>query len=161
MDTRRPRSAVCLWRRPVCRRTERQRNGQGWRRCTAHTQRKIANSRISVPRQRRVPFEGRRLKLGEHIPTILSGLAASWDDETARSLLFDDLCHQEGCFGATYAAIAHLLRIAEPEENRRQRWEIAFFVGFVAVCARNQDPHIRPGELQGLPETLEGWSGKH
>ena len=100
-------------------------------------------------------------KLGEHIPTMLSGLAASWDDETARSLLFDDLCHQEGCYGATYAAIPHLLRIAEPEENRRQRWEIALFVGFVALCARNQGPHVRPGELQGLPETLGGWSGKH
>ena len=100
-------------------------------------------------------------KLGEHIPTMLSGLAASWDDETARSLLFDDLCHQEGCYGATYAAIPHLLRIAEPEENRRQRREIAFFVGFVALCARNQGPHVRPGELQGLPETLGGWSGKH
>ena len=34
-------------------------------------------------------------------------------------------------------------------------------MGFVALCAHNQGPHVRPGELQGLPETLEGWSGKH
>ena len=34
-------------------------------------------------------------------------------------------------------------------------------MGFVALCAHNQGPHVRPGELQGLPESLEGWSGKH
>jgi hypothetical protein len=95
-------------------------------------------------------------KLGEHIPTMLSGLATSWDDDTAKSLLFDDLCHQETCYGATNAAIPHLLKIAEPEENRRQRREIAFFLGFVALCARDRYQQ-GPGELQGLPETLEGW----
>src|SRR5262245_40422612 len=91
-------------------------------------------------------------KLGEHIPTMLSGLAASWDDETARSLLFDDLCHQEGYYGATYAAIPHLLRIAEPEENRRQRWEIALFVGFVALCAHNQGPTYARASFRGCPK---------
>ena len=96
-------------------------------------------------------------KLGEHVPTILSGLAASWDDETAKSLLFDDLCHQETCYGATYAAIPHLLKIAEPEENWRQRREIAYFLGFVALCARDRRHPQSPGELQGLPETLDGW----
>ena len=96
-------------------------------------------------------------KLGEHVPTILSELAASWDDETAKSLLFNDLCHQETCYGATYAAIPHLLKIAEPEENRRQRREIAYFLGFIALCARDRRHPQSPGELQGLPETLDGW----
>jgi len=96
-------------------------------------------------------------KLGEHVPTILCGLAASWDDETAKSLLFVDLCHQESCYGATYAAIPHLLKIAEPEENWRQRREIAYFLGFVALCARDRRDPQSPGELQGLPETLDGW----
>jgi hypothetical protein len=64
-----------------------------------------------------------------------------------KSLLFDDLVHQEGCYGASYAAIPHLLKIAEPEESRRQRWEIAFFVGSRFARA-NQGPHVRPGELQ-------------
>ena len=72
----------------------------------------------------------------DYVPGILSELAASWEDEAARSLLFNDLCHQETCYGATYAAIPHLLKIAEPEENRQQRREIAFFLGFVALCAR-------------------------
>src|SRR5215472_1370664 len=96
-------------------------------------------------------------KLGEHVATILSGLAASWDDETAKSLLFDDLCHQESCYGAIYAAIPHLLKIAEPQENWRQRREIAYFLGFVALCARDRRHPQSPGELQGLPETLDGW----
>jgi hypothetical protein len=95
-------------------------------------------------------------KIGEHVPTMLSRLAASWDDETARSLLFEDLCHQEGCYGATYAAIPHLLKIAEPEANWRQRREITYFLGHVALCARGQDPYV---PLSGLPETLKGWSG--
>jgi hypothetical protein len=95
-------------------------------------------------------------KLGEHVPRMLSGLVASWDDEAAKSLLCDDLCHQETCYGATYAAIPHLLKIAEPEENRRQRQKIAFFLGFVALCARDRQQQGL-GELQGLPETLEAW----
>jgi hypothetical protein len=45
-----------------------------------------------------------------------------------------------------------LLKIAEPEENRCQRKEIALFLGFVALCAR--DLHHQ------LPETLEGWDRK-
>jgi len=102
----------------------------------------------------------------DHIPTMLSDLAMSWDDEAAKSLLFDDLCHQETCYGATYAAIPHLLKIAEPEKNRHQRREIAFFLGFIALCARDRHWQRRPdrqlenGELQGLPETLEGWDRK-
>jgi hypothetical protein len=94
-------------------------------------------------------------KLGEHVPRMLSGLAASSDDEAAKSLLFDDLCHQATCYDATYAAIPRrLLKIAEPEENRRQRQEIAFFLGFVALSARARHQQGL-GELQGLPETLE------
>src|SRR5262249_31827447 len=96
----------------------------------------------------------------DHVPAILSELAASWDDEAARSLLFNDLCHQETCYGATYAAIPHLLKIAEPEENRQQRREIGYFPGFVALCARDRRHPQSPGELQGLPETLDGWDRK-
>ena len=92
-----------------------------------------------------------------HVPAILSELAASWDDESARSLLYDDLCHQKTCYGATYAAIPHLLKIAEPEENGQQRREIAVFLGFVALCARDQQ---NPDQLQGMPETIEGWDRK-
>jgi hypothetical protein len=49
------------------------------------------------------------------------------------------------------------LKIAEPEENWRQRREIAYFLGFVALCARDRRHPQSPGELQGLPETLDGW----
>jgi hypothetical protein len=100
-----------------------------------------------------------------HIPTSLAKLAASWDREAANSLLWDCLCHQETCYGATYAAIPHLLKIAEPEENRRQRLEIAIFLGFVALCARDRHHQgrgrqVNDAVLQGLPETLEDWDRK-
>lgn len=98
------------------------------------------------------------------IPELLSALAETWDDEAANALLGDYLCHQETCYGATYAAIPHLLKIARPEENRHQRLHIAAFAGFVALCAR--DPRRNPnGEteappLQGLPYTLDAWDRK-
>jgi len=96
------------------------------------------------------------------IPILLAELAASWDGEAAKSLLWDCLCHQQECYGATYAAIPYLLKIAEPEENRCQRREIALFLGFVALRARDFHHQVRGRQfegaaLQGLPETLEGW----
>src|SRR5215475_14125854 len=100
-----------------------------------------------------------------HIPTLIAELAASWDREAANSLLWDYLCHQESCYGATYAAIPHLLKIAEPEENRYQRLKIAAFLGFVALLAREHYGQGRGRQLedvvlQGLPETVEGWARK-
>jgi hypothetical protein len=68
------------------------------------------------------------------IAELLSEIADSWNEQTVNSLLFDCLCHQETCYGATYAAIPHLLNIAEPERNRHQRREIALFAG----CARSR-----------------------
>jgi len=68
----------------------------------------------------------------ERVPTLLSALAASWGDETA-STLREELWHQNTCCGATYAAVPHLLKIAEPEENRHQRLEIALFLGLVTL----------------------------
>jgi hypothetical protein len=99
----------------------------------------------------------------EHIPTVLSRLAASWNDE-ATEFLYGTLWHQGTCYGATYAAIPHLLKIAEPEENRRQRLDIAVFLAQVALDSRDLRPKFGrrcdDETLQGLPETLEGWDRK-
>jgi hypothetical protein len=99
----------------------------------------------------------------EHIPTLLSALAVAWNDDTANSL-FGELWHQHSCYGATYAAVPHLLKIAEPEENRHQRREIALFLGLVALDSRrpraNPDSQSDGVTLQGLPETLDGWDRK-
>jgi hypothetical protein len=96
------------------------------------------------------------------IPKLLFTLADAWDDEAANSLFWDCLCHQEKCYGATYAVIPHLLKIAEPKENLHQRLEIACFLAFVALCARKaQDgSEIDDGSLQGLPKTVEEWDAK-
>src|SRR5262245_13257397 len=71
----------------------------------------------------------------EHVPTLLSTLAASWTDETESTLLWGELWHQNTCCGATYAAVPYLLKIAEPEENRHQRLRIALFLGQVVLDA--------------------------
>jgi len=76
----------------------------------------------------------------EHVPTLLSALAVSWSEETASTLLWGELWHQNTCCGATYAAVPYLLKIAEPEENRHQRLEIALFLGQVTL-----DSNPRPG----------------
>ena len=91
------------------------------------------------------------------IPKLLSELAETWNDETANSLMGDCLYHQETCYGATYAAVPHFLKIAQPEMNRDQRLQIATFLGFVVLCAL--DPRKRSSSddesLQGLPRTIE------
>jgi hypothetical protein len=98
------------------------------------------------------------------IPALLSGLAETWDDEEAKSLLWDCLCHQETCYGATYGAIPHLLKIAQPDGSRQQRLDIALFVGFVARCAlvpsRRQSDEVDSDSLPGLPRTIEEWDRK-
>jgi hypothetical protein len=85
---------------------------------------------------------------------LLSELAEAWDNDKVVSLLWDELCHQDTCYGATYAAIPHLLKIAEPDSNREQRYEIALFLGYIALCALEPEPSV---PLPGLPEDLEGW----
>src|SRR5215471_3899391 len=98
------------------------------------------------------------------IPELLSVLAQAWDDETANPLLWDCLSHQETCYGAAYAAIPHLLKIAQPESNRHQRFVIAHFLGFVVICAlrgrQDLSSEIENQPLQGLPETLDAWDEK-
>jgi len=89
----------------------------------------------------------------EHIPTLLSALAASWDDDTASTLLWGEVWHQNTCCGATYAAVPHLLKIAEPEENRHQRLEIALFLAQVTLDTNpRQGPadQFEDGELRAL-----------
>jgi hypothetical protein len=98
----------------------------------------------------------------QDIPALLGELAVSRNDETASTLLFGVLWHQGSCYGATYAAIPHLLKIADPEENRHQRHEIAAFLAQITLDGRTQLPDGPPegAALQGLPETLEGWDRK-
>ncbi|MGP1394867.1 MAG: hypothetical protein ACTS3R_05100 [Inquilinaceae bacterium] len=96
---------------------------------------------------------------GGDVPERIADLAVEWDEEGAKSLFWDVLCHQETCCGATYASIPYLLDIAEPPQNLDQRTEIAGFLGFVAMCAFYPELGSRreptDGHLQGLPRTAE------
>ena len=98
------------------------------------------------------------------IPELLARLAETWDDDAANSLFWDRLCHQETCYGATYAAVPHLLGIANSATDISQRQEIAIFLGTVVRCAF--DPHsdghgdAAKTTLWGLPETLKEWDEK-
>ncbi|MBR0777495.1 hypothetical protein JQ543_14275 [Bradyrhizobium diazoefficiens] len=93
------------------------------------------------------------------IAGLLAELSTSWDEEAAQSLFWDCLCHQSTCYGATYAAVPHLLRIAEVEGNRQQRLEIALFAGYVVQCALTSRHHEHDA-LPGLPENPDGWDRK-
>ena len=98
------------------------------------------------------------------VPAVLSELADAWDDEQATGLFWDYLCHQETCYGATYAAVPHLLKIAQPDENKQQRLEIAIFLGIVVLCAFDlrsvRDVALKDAPLQGLSVTLDHWDRK-
>ena len=61
------------------------------------------------------------------IPEALARLSNSWDGEEANALFWESLYQQGTVYGATYAAVPYLLKIAEPEANRPQRLEIAGF----------------------------------
>jgi hypothetical protein len=94
------------------------------------------------------------------IPQLLAKLSEAWDDESARSLFWDCLCHQGTCYGATYAAIPHLLTIAQVDANRHQRLEIALFCGYVALCALTSADKGEVHQLPGLPQSLKEWDQK-
>lgn len=94
------------------------------------------------------------------IPQLLARLSEAWDDESARSLFWDCLCHQGTCYGATYAAIPHLLTIAQVDANRHQRREIALFCGYVVLNALMPGGGGEDQELSGLPRALEDWDKK-
>jgi hypothetical protein len=53
------------------------------------------------------------------IPRLLFKLSEAWDDETAKSLFWDCLCHQGTCYGATYAATLTRGEIEYIVSNRR------------------------------------------
>lgn len=94
----------------------------------------------------------------------ISQLAERWDDEAARTLFWDCLCHQDTVYGATYAAVPHLLRIAEPDTNRHQRLEIALFLGYLAPNALDRtyfrSDDLEEAPLRGLPDTIDAWDQK-
>ena len=95
------------------------------------------------------------------IPALLDRMARDWDAEAANGLFWDCLCHQDTCYGATYAAIPHLLRIAAAPPVPQATTDIAHFLGHVARVA------FEPGGCcgddampQGLPQSLEAWDKK-
>lgn len=100
------------------------------------------------------------------IPDVLRRLSEQWDEATARSLFWDCLCHQDTCYGATYASAPHLLRVAASPPSPEAVQEIAFFLGHVAMvafwpvdcCGREgREDRSTP---QGLPLDLEAWDRK-
>jgi hypothetical protein len=98
------------------------------------------------------------------IPALLRSLAETWNDDAATSLFYDCLCHQGTCYGATYAALPHLIEIAQQPDHRHQRLEIAVFLGQVALNGlepRENKYADRPGVLpNGLPKARDEWDWK-
>lgn len=106
--------------------------------------------------------------LGDINETVAE-LVADWDEDVAAELFWGSLCHQSTLYGATYAAIPHLLAIAEPDDAGPQRKEIAIFLGAVALNAQQpcwgDDDHVSAEimagtALSGLPGTVEAWDRK-
>lgn len=97
------------------------------------------------------------------IPAVLRGLSENWNEDAAKSLFWDCLCHRDTCYGATYAATPHLLQIAEAALAPETVRDIAHFLGHVALvafstggCCGFDDGSIP----QGLSLDLETWDRK-
>jgi hypothetical protein len=89
----------------------------------------------------------------QDIPRLLFDLGEAWDKDKA-SRIWGEICHQGSCYGSTYAAVPHLLKLAEPDGNREQRFEIAPMLAHIALCALEPELAV---PLPGLPEDLKGW----
>ncbi|WP_346912230.1 hypothetical protein [uncultured Roseibium sp.] len=97
------------------------------------------------------------------IPEILHSLLVDWDPELASSLFWDYLCHQDTCYGATYASVPYLLRISQRFPAEPAVADIAHFLGHVSMVAFQEgDGHWSDGTspLQGLPSDQDGWDRK-
>lgn len=98
------------------------------------------------------------------IPAVLKSLSLEWEQDAATSLLWDCLCHQDTCYGATYAAIPHLMEIMEAPPSSNAQEELAHFlthvseVAFISskCCGRNEADTV----LDGLPLHISGWERK-
>ncbi len=97
------------------------------------------------------------------IPDVLRALLVDWDEEKANSLFWDCLCHQDTCYGATYASVPHLLEISQQPPAPEAVESIAHFLGHVSMVAFQaggccgSDENTLP---QGLPLDLTGWDRK-
>ena len=97
------------------------------------------------------------------IPEILHSLSLAWDQEKASSLFWDYLCHQDTCYGTTYASVPYLLRISQRSPAEGAVTSIAHFLGHVSMVAFQEgDGHWsdQPSRLQGLPSDQIGWDRK-
>jgi hypothetical protein len=94
----------------------------------------------------------------------IKSLAKSWNKERAGMIFWDCLCHSGTLYGASYASVPHFLKLAQKDENRRQRDDIAPFLAFVVFSAfYNHQPQAALAQnipLPGLPRTPEEWDEK-
>jgi len=95
------------------------------------------------------------------IPDVLRTLSLDWDEEVADSLFWDCLCHQDTCYGATYASVPHLLDIAKQPPAKGAVESIAQFLGHVSMVAFQDGGRSESHSLpQGLPLDLAAWDRK-
>ena len=98
-----------------------------------------------------------------NIPVLLQDLSETWNSEAAESLFWDCLCHQDTCYGATYASVPHLLDIAKRPQKQKAADDIAHFLGHLSLvafheggCCGSEEPSVP----QGLPLDLDAWDRK-
>lgn len=84
------------------------------------------------------------------IPGLIARLSRDWDGLAADSLFWDCLCHQDTVYGATFAALPWVFRIAQDMPEARD--DCLAFVVYASMCALrdSQDP----------PRTMADWDQK-
>jgi hypothetical protein len=78
---------------------------------------------------------------------LIARLARNWDGPAANSLFWDCLCHQDTVYGATFAALPWVFRIARDSPEARD--DCLSFVVYASMCALR--------DSQDLPRTVTDW----
>lgn len=91
---------------------------------------------------------------------MLSSLSKTWNSDLADALFWGHLCHQDTCYGATYAVVPHLLTLASETLDPIARQEIAIFLARVSNVAVRPELLEDGMQLQGMAETREAWDRK-
>ena len=88
------------------------------------------------------------------LPMVAGGRRRHYD-----ALSVDHLPHNDrpSCWPlpSGYAAVPHLLKIAEPQENRHQRLEIAYFLSQVALDADPRQDRVITPKTENLRHCLK------
>ncbi len=92
----------------------------------------------------------------DDVPAMLKNLQLDANDKVAWEEIWSALCHQDTVYGATYAAVPHLVKLAKASRTLKERAAIYQFVTYSFACSKYPDATPCPSEfLDAFNEALK------